>query len=188
MGYSTDFTGEWKVTPPLKPAHKAYLKAFAERRHMERDEQITAGRPDPIREAVGLPVGVEGGYFIGDGDDSPLFGISNAYGIKNENHEPKGQPGLWCQWVPNENGDAIKWDGGEKFYNYIEWIEYLVANFLTPWGYNLKGKVKWNGEGHRDRGFICISNNQVYVNQEPTALDKLVEAVSKPKKGKKGKK
>ena len=27
-------------------------------------------------------------------------------------------PGIWCQWVPTDDGKGIEWDGGEKFYNY----------------------------------------------------------------------
>jgi hypothetical protein len=37
-------------------------------------------------------------------------------------------PGYFCQWVPAEpalNGfgfTAIEWDGGEKFYDSVEWM------------------------------------------------------------------
>jgi hypothetical protein len=41
--------------------------------------------------------------------------------IIDHNYPPENQPGLWCQWIPNEDGTAICWDGGEKFYNSIEW-------------------------------------------------------------------
>ena len=51
------------------------------------------------------------------------------------------QPGLWCGWRPNEDGTVIEHDGGEKFYDYTEWIQYLVHHFLEPWGYKLNGDV-----------------------------------------------
>lgn len=73
------------------------------------------------------------------------------------------QPGLWCQWTPNGEGTAIVWDEGEKFYYYIEWIEYLIEHFLAPWGYKLNGEVSWDGESSDDRGIIRITDNVVSV-------------------------
>jgi hypothetical protein len=89
------------------------------------------------------------------------FGQGQDDSIVNYNTPPSGQPSLWCQWVPNENGTAIEWDGGEKFYEYVDWIEYLISNFLAPWGYVLNGEVEWSGEDRDDRGMIIIDNNIV---------------------------
>lgn len=195
MGYHTDFTGDFRVTPVLKPEHKEYLTAFANTRRVKRDEDKAALLPDPIRVAAGLPVGFEGAYFVGgDGykgqgnDDSVIDGNSPPgspkvpYAIQK--YDPAtfqqhwqteqelkrkalelglAQPGLWCQWVPNHDGSAIEWDGGEKFYEYIEWIEYLTAHFLGPWGYTLNGEVQWQGEESEDMGLIRIVYNEVHV-------------------------
>jgi hypothetical protein len=68
---------------------------------------------------------------------------------------------LWCQWIPNEEGDAIVWDGGEKFYNYVEWIQYLIDKILSPRGYILNGEVFWEGEDSGDEGKIVIKDNIV---------------------------
>jgi hypothetical protein len=169
MGYTTDFSGEFTVTPPLTPEHKAYLEKFAETRRMKRDEAVTASRPDPLREAVGLPIGREGGFFVneeglcGQGketDRHPREDRAEA-GILEYNQPPAGQPGLWCQWVPNEDGTAIVWDEGEKFYHYIEWLEYMIDKFLRPWGYTLNGSVNWFGESSDDRGIIRVENNEI---------------------------
>ena len=92
-----------------------------------------------------------------------------------------GQPSLWCQWVPisdsfephrmmdgpDQEADApayypyFGWDGGEKFYNYVEWLEYIVSRFLKPWGYALNGEVTWQGEERADIGKIVVENNQI---------------------------
>lgn len=80
------------------------------------------------------------------------------------------QPGLWCQWRPNDTGTAIEWDEGEKFYDYIEWIEYLVAHFLAPWGYRLEGEVYWDGEETDDRGIIRIKDNVVEIGRAVTTF------------------
>jgi len=158
MGYTTDFNGELKVTPALKPRHAAYLRQFAETRRMKRDAKKTEDRPDPVREAAGLGVGPEGGYFVGEGG---YAGQDDGPDVLEHNEPPTGQPGLWCQWVPNEDGSAIVWDEGEKFYNYVDWLDYLIANFLKPWGYRLDGDVEWQGEESDDRGIIHVENNKV---------------------------
>lgn len=73
------------------------------------------------------------------------------------------KPGFWCQWVPNEDGTAMEWDGNEKFYNYIEWIEYLIKHFFEPWDVKLNGEVEWAGEESGDLGLISIKDNVVTV-------------------------
>jgi hypothetical protein len=158
MGYHTDFGGSFDLNKPLTKEHKAYLEAFSINRRMKRNAAVAENLPDPIRIAAGLPIGVDGAYFVGgkgycgqDKDDSVI----------ESNYPPSGQPGLWCQWVPNPYGTAIIWDGGEKFYDYVEWIEYLIENFLKPWGYVLDGEVEWVGEDPNDRGMIIIDNNVV---------------------------
>jgi hypothetical protein len=32
--------------------------------------------------------------------------------------------------VPTDDGTAIEWDGGEKFYDSPEWMTYLIDHFL----------------------------------------------------------
>lgn len=163
MGYTTDFEGHFTIEPTLKPEHLAYLKRFAETRRMRRIETQTAKRPDPLREAVGLPVGPQGAYFVG------AAGVAgqewNAGDVGNGNSPPMGQPGLWCQWTPTEDGTALGWDGGEKFYNYLEWLEYLLGHFLVPWGYVLNGRVQWQGESATDIGRITLTQNEVRLER-----------------------
>jgi hypothetical protein len=166
MGYTTDFNGQFKLNKPLTEAHNAYLAKFADTRRMRRDEAITKGRSDPVREAAKLPVGQDGAYFVGEGGESGqgngIFG-NTPLGVIDFNSPPIGQPGLWCRWVPTNDGSAIEWDGGEKFYYYAEWIEYLIAHFLKPWKYVVNGEVQWSGEENGDLGKIIIKKNVVTV-------------------------
>lgn len=158
MGYTTDFKGSFELSRPLAPEHDAYLKQFSETRRMMRNESLVAQMPDPVREAVGLEVGPQGAYFVG----APGFaGQDRTEDIVDYNEPPRDQPGLWCQWVPNDEGTAIVWNEAEKFYNYVEWLEYLVKNFLSRWGYQLNGKVIWQGEETSDSGVIYVKNNQI---------------------------
>jgi len=156
MGYTTDFEGSFELDHPLTPEHKAYLTQFSETRRMRRDSGKAAAFPDPIREAVGLPIGKEGEYFVG-GKGS--FGQDHDKSILDYNDPPVSQPGLWCQWVPTEDGTGIVWNGSEKFYHYKSWIVYIIENFLKPWGYVVNGTVTWQGEVSNDKGIMIVVNN-----------------------------
>lgn len=162
MGYTTYFDGAFNLDRPLAPEHAVYLMAFGSTRRMVRDAALTAKRPDPLREAVGLPVGQEGGYFVGE---AGFRGQEHTPDIIDHNTPPQGQPELWCQWIPDEDGTAIVWDEGEKFSHYIEWLQYLIDHFLTPWGYTLSGEVTWNGEESADFGKIVVVSSSVVRNR-----------------------
>ena len=181
MGYTTDFVGDFEVTPPLSLEHAIYLACFSGTRRMERDAAKAAALPDPRRKAVGLPVGEHGSFFVGA---EGFAGQERDESVLNGNGPPPGQPGLWCQWVPKKKAGArglrlagwqdeeepeegiythLGWDGGEKFYAYTEWLKYLVENFLGPWGYVLNGEVTWQGEERGDIGKIVMENNQISI-------------------------
>jgi hypothetical protein len=160
MGYNTDFTGAFNVTPTLKPEHIAYLAKFCETRRMYRDQDLASQLPDPVRKAAGLPVGTDGAYFVG-GDG--YCGQTADASVVLYNHPPREQPGLWCQWKPSEDGALIRWDGGEKFYSYIAWLKYLVKHFLQPWGYTLNGRVKWRGEDEGGTGVVVARDNDIWT-------------------------
>lgn len=169
MGYHTDFEGQFNLDRPLTPEHAAYLAAFSNTRRMARDPAETLKLYDPVREAVGLPVGPEGSFYVGEMSDG-LLSHNHPPGAEGWGLErPEGwvkpdwaQPGLWCHWVPNEDHTAIVWDGGEKFYCYTQWLNYLIANFLWPWGYRLNGEVSYQGESGSDRGTLLVVDNVVH--------------------------
>ncbi|MGR3938428.1 hypothetical protein [Streptomyces sp. BRA346] len=108
MGYTTTFTGRVTICPPLNPHEIAYLRSFSGTRRMDR---------------------TRGPYVI---DGSGAFGQGLDKDITNYNGPPAGQPGLWCEWVPNDYGTALTWSGGEKFYSAASWMEYLIDTFLKP--------------------------------------------------------
>lgn len=160
MGYTTDFSGQFDLNKPLTVAHKNYLEKFAETRRMKRNPDLTDLRDDPLRKEANLPIGVEGGYFV---NETGFHGQDHGEDVIDHNGPPRGQPGLWCQWVPSHDGKSIVWDGGEKFYDYVEWLQYIINHFLTPWGYVLNGEVDWVGEDFDDRGKIKVVNNVIKV-------------------------
>ena len=80
-------------------------------------------------------------------------------------HPHEGMPGLWCDWVPNEDGTALEWNGAEKFYDYVPWIKYLIENFIKPWGLTVNGEVEWEGEESGDLGLIVVKDNVVTTKE-----------------------
>jgi hypothetical protein len=82
-----------------------------------------------------------------------------------------GCPGGYCQWTIGEDGDTVEWDGGEKFYDYVEWMQYLIGKFFEPWGYTLNGEVMYSGESIDDNGTIRVVNNLVEVIELASASE-----------------
>lgn len=76
-----------------------------------------------------------------------------------------GRPCVYCQWKPTPNGAAIMWDMEEKFYGWLEWLEYIIQRHLKPWGYILNGAVIWRGENGDDSGIIYVKDNRVEAVQ-----------------------
>lgn len=156
MGYTTDFFGSFDISPAIKPEHEEYINKFATTRRMIRNAAVAETLKDDVRKRAGLPVGNEGAFFVGG---EGFMGQDRDKSVVDGNNPPRGQPGLWCQWVV-EDGE-LRWDGGEKFYEYVEWLKYLVTNFFKPWGYTLNGTVEWQGEDRNDRGLIIVKDNVV---------------------------
>lgn len=142
MGYTTDFEGKWKLNKKLDKETHEFLRKFNDTRRMKR-------KVDP-------KYGIEGEFYV---DGTGMAGQDHDSTIINYNQPPRTQPSLWCGWVPSEDGMYIQWDGGEKFYGYIEWIEYIIVNFLQPKGYTLSGAVSWQGEDSDDYGIILMNEN-----------------------------
>jgi hypothetical protein len=149
MGYTTEFSGSVSINPPLNEAEIAFLNKFAEVRHMDR---------------------IKGPYFV-DGSDS--FGQGHDGDIRDYNRPGIGQPGLWCQWIPTEDGTEIEWDGGEKFYEATAWMEYIIDHFLSPTAvakdklpflqanHTVNGEIDADGEDSGDVWKLVVKNNKV---------------------------
>lgn len=149
MGYTTDFSGQIAVVPPLNAEEIAYLNVFAKTRRVTRKQ---------------------GPYHaVDDGD----FGQSDDGQVLDGNSPPPGQPSLWCQWVPTDDGTAIEWDGGEKFYEADHWMKYIIDHFLKPnalaksklaflqANHVCNGTINAQGEDNDDRWRLIVINNLV---------------------------
>ena len=163
MGYSTDFYGSLQFNKPVAPWLVEYINKFSETRRMKRDpEKIKELFPDYGKMCFNGELGDDGEYFIGG---LGFCGQTQDESVIDHNTPPKTQPGLWCQWIINEKDNCLEWDGGEKFYNYEEWLEYLIDNFFEPIGYILNGDIEWQGEEYDDLGTIHVVDNLVTTEE-----------------------
>ena len=146
MGYTTDFSGRFEIDRQVDYETGKLLNGLNQTRRVARD--------------VDDKYGIEGEFYVeGEGNR----GQDRDDTIIDYNRPPKTQPSLWCQWELTEDGKYIRWDGGEKFNEYIEWIEYIIEKILDPKGYILNGEVEWFGENYDDRGLIIVKDNVVSV-------------------------
>ena len=150
MGYSTDFMGEVEIKPQPTEKIKNFVNELARTRRMKR------------RLPEGL-YGVEGEFCVTGGENHIGDGKDDT--VMDHNSPPSTQPGLWLQWIIEEAGHdgnyVLRWDQGEKFYEYIEWMEYLIYKIFAPNGYVLNGEIDWRGEEFYDTGRISVKNNKV---------------------------
>jgi hypothetical protein len=165
MGYNTDFTGHVDISPPLNGPEMAYLRRFASSRRYQCSE---------------------GPYHVStDGDPNRHDGCSPI----SINIEPTGQPGLWCEWEPTEDGTGIEWNGAEKFYDAAEWMRYLINAFLRDraaakfsddpqfrhftFDHVVNGRIEAQGDDPDDRWTLVVVDNTVSKVKMPTIAERM---------------
>ena len=79
-------------------------------------------------------------------------------------------PTSYCQWVITEDGRFVKWDGEEKFHDSLEWMQYIIDNFLGlkpaanldfSKSHTLNGQIEAQGEEEEDQWSLVVKNNKV---------------------------
>ena len=153
MGYTTWFEGGLTPNKPFKKEFINYINAFSEKWHEPRDvEIIKRSDPDWAKHCLDGNLGPYGMYYVGNFDEGVIDrSLAKSYTC----------PGYWCNWCINEETGVVEWNGGEKFYQYTDWLIYLIENFFEPAGYILNGEFIWIGEDSDDRGKISVVNNKV---------------------------
>jgi DNA-dependent RNA polymerase auxiliary subunit epsilon len=141
MGYTTEFFGKFSTDKEVDEKTYALLVGLSKTRRMKR--------------RVEEKYGIEGEFFI-DGEEDTIV---------DYNKPPSSQPSLWCQWSIQPDHKTVVWDEVEKFYYYVEWLEYIITKILEPRGYKLNGGVNWRGEEDYDFGSIVVENNVIKVDR-----------------------
>lgn len=171
MGYTTIFKGYFCFDRPLSAHHAALLDGLARTRRYKRDVSKLAEELGISSGAALERYGDDAGLYY-DPEDFVSFGQTRTASCADYNTPPgRGplrQPGLWLKWRYRPEHAALEWDGGEKFYAYKEWLEWilLVINLGEGlWGtpYLLNGTVTYHGEDADDCGTITVQDNKVIV-------------------------
>lgn len=64
------------------------------------------------------------------------------------------------QWTPNKDGTAMVWNDGEKFYDYAEWLQWLIDYYFKPRNIELRGRINYQGEEIGDVGYLEVLEDQ----------------------------
>lgn len=149
MGYQTEFSGEIDLDRPVDPETAELLDGLARTMRVKRN--------------VGAEYGEEGEFYIKD-DEETIF---------DHNNPPGKQPNSWLNWVLTPDRQQLTWDGGEKFYDYVEWLVYLRDKILNPRGYRLEGGcIYWFGQDDDDRGMIEADDNEIIISYGKIVYEK----------------
>lgn len=70
-------------------------------------------------------------------------------------------PDAYDQWQPTRDGWGLEWNGAEKFYEYVAWLEWLVKYFFEPRDIVVNGTLTYQGEEIGDVGQLEVSDNVV---------------------------
>jgi hypothetical protein len=165
MGYTTKFTGCFKLNTKLDDNTFEFLKKLANTRRVKRDPQIL----EQLGHGNAANFGVDGEFFV---DGKGFMGQDTDDSVIDGSTAPATQPGLWCQWEPLDDRKSIAWDGNEKFYKATEWIDYIIKHVLQPKGYIVNGSVNAKGEDRGDSWHITISDNVVSTGLGRTIITK----------------
>ena len=182
MGYTTNFKGTVTFNKPVTEEMKNFINNFSHNRHMTRDpKRIKEMDPNWKNHCFKGNLGPEGIYYYPpekiheskipnklpweQPDENKM--LKNSFGqlidISVKADRPaQDVPGYWCQWIINDNNE-LEWDGGEKFYSYTEWMNFLITHFFAPEGYILNGAINFQGEDYNDRGTLYVTDNIVHL-------------------------
>ncbi|EYF06103.1 DNA-directed RNA polymerase subunit alpha C-terminal domain-containing protein [Chondromyces apiculatus] len=156
MGYRVKQDGHLDISPPLDPAQTAWVRAFAQARRFRRHAERIAAAPDPLREAVGLPVGAEGVFYTGALQDP------SDETIADWNAPADPVPSLYAAWTVSEDGarligcDDATWPS--------IWLEVFVG-ILRGWGRRLSGQVWLHGDDPADVSRVEVEEDRVVLRE-----------------------
>lgn len=163
MGYTTEFSGFFTISPPLDPQTASTLNGISTTRRMRRNIALIARKENISLEDAIFKYGVEAELYYPK--ESNNFGQEKDESIVDYNTPPFCQPSLWCDWCYDPKESVLKWNGSEKFYFYIEWLDFIIKRILEPKKYQLRGEVKWQGEDESDYGVIrVVDGNTIMVS------------------------
>ena len=158
MGYNTQFSGSFTITPALSDEQIEYINLFHETRRMKRDKDILQALYQGKHGILGTTdYGPDGSYFACDDGDM----WQRTDGSIIDTNSPITGLSLWCDWYINDQWE-LECEPGSA-YEYQEWLRFMINHFFIPWGRYINGKVRWRGEEFDDMGAILIKDNIITI-------------------------
>lgn len=87
-------------------------------------------------------------------------------------------PDSYCDWQLTKDCMGLEWSGAEKFYHYVEWLQWLYDNILKKDGIQITGALKYEGESSDDMGSIIFENGKFIQRKECVVGDEAVELLA----------
>lgn len=172
MGYSTNFYGELKIMPSFKEYD--LLNEWLSQRHITFDNKKI--------EKVLAETGVRCDYVDSDNhlkEDcwnliyKPIEDLEETedtnfdiWSLSNYNEPPFKCPGLWSDWILEKNGSILTWNGNEKSYDMVAWVQFLIKYIFAPNGHTVNGEINFQGEREPDSGKFIFKNNILMPNSD----------------------
>jgi len=174
MGYTTNFEGEFTFNKQVDKELEKYVNNFARTRHMlYNTEWIKKELPFWRAFTFDGNLGKNGCLIADENHVFDVWPNENEKWVKDVN-DSGDCPSLWANWKIENN--TLVWNGAEKFYSYVEWLEFYITNFFEPNDLKLSGVVYFYGEDREDCGSIIIDENFVkQYYKDDYDLDKLLE-------------
>ena len=180
-GDATELEGYFKVNKPLDEETQFIIRGLRHGMSQKRDSQLLADYLGMSLEECLIKYGVDGQLYVKDNNVAVI--CHKGYIKQQITYQPwigSFIPRFSWKYFPEEQ--AIRWDRSEKFYCYVEWIQYLIDYVLAPRGYVLNGHVETfndadNGADQRDsydeEDFARAADNDLYgyIDIEDNVVD-----------------
>jgi hypothetical protein len=181
MGYTTDFSGFMHIHSNNENATTNQNAQFVNEelsiedavilinglcgtRRMKRDLSLIADENGLVLGRPSSAYGTFGEFYWNP--ESTSFGQDRDPSIIDYNNPPNEYLSLWLKWevVKLDDGEyLLQWNEAEKFYDYVEWLEFINTKILIPNNLVLNGSIDWCGEDSGDKGTITAINNFITV-------------------------
>lgn len=165
MGYTTEFEGALELRPALADGLVAAWNAMVK----ERNNTYLDGSPRSF--------------------DAKLYGRLEVRRPNAGQTKWPCAPSCWDQWTLRQDKakqcTLIEWDGGEKFYGFIRWLQHTLDTLhavVRPLQLSVTGLIRWQGQEKEDQGVLRVelvnTARQVYrvvaaLNTAAPVLDRV---------------
>lgn len=141
---------------------KNFINNFSKSKHVLRNPKNILKKKSWRNYSFFGDIGEDGEYYSNPREND-FYDGDKEHSILDFNAPPVTQPSCWCNWVIKNN--QLTWNGNSDFDNFAEWLDYLIDNFFKPRGYELNGKLNYQGEDSDDYGYVSIDKNIVTLGR-----------------------